>query len=125
MLPILVIDTSRALHGDGSGVCAYFPKYASKHKGFLPGFKNCLKAPSAVSCRLLLFRLRERPTLPLPGGNAPSAVSCRLLLFRLRPRPTLPLPVARHRLPRSAVYCFVVCVRALLCPFPVAMALNA
>ena len=65
--------------------------------------------------------VRPRPTLSLPGGKAPSATLYRLLLFHLRPRPTFSLPGARHSLPRSAVhYCFA-CLRALLCPFPVAM----
>ena len=40
----------------------------------------------------MLFRLRARPTWPLPGGNSPSATRCRLLLFRLRVRHDLTLP---------------------------------
>ena len=65
--------------------------------------------------------VRPRSTLSLPGSKAPSGTLYRLLLFHLRPRPTFSLPGARHSLPRSAVhYCFA-CLRALLCPFPVAM----
>ena len=49
----------------------------------------------------MLFRLRPRPTWPLPGGKSPSAAicrqmlfrtRCRLLLFRLRVRHDLTLP---------------------------------
>ena len=59
----------------------------------------------------MLFRLRARPTLPLPGGNASDAALCRLLLVRLPSRSTLPLTsgnatyaAPRHFLPFVSVY---------------------
>ena len=96
----------------------YIPQICFQHKGFLPSLKNCLKGPSAVTlpggngpsavtCRLMLFRLRPRPTWPLPGGNGPSAVTCRLMsarLFRLRALPTWPLPGGK-------IYAFLHCSR--------------
>ncbi len=50
-----------------------FPKYASKHKGFLPSFKNWLFVPlAAVSFLLLRGSYLVLSELPIVKGFLPS-----------------------------------------------------
>ena len=49
----------------------FFPKYAAKHKGFLPSLKNCLNRPSAADPLLLLAVSATFSTAA--GGLLPAA----------------------------------------------------
>ena len=85
----------------------FFPKYAAKHKGFLPSLKNCLKCPSAASSLIpyILTLIPDPHPLSNPLSTIPYSLNmlpcphCLFLAFPMVFGGFPPFPVANVPLP--------------------------
>ncbi len=102
---------------------ALFPKYAAKHKGFLPGLKNCFMCPpppcaAAIPYRIFYTTFCTRAFWHWASGHLPSAARCRsytipcILHYFLHPCRTLRFTIILALWPPAAVCrkCTVPCI---------------